>query len=110
MTPSSEPEKPKYNNVRTCAVTGERIIAGDRMVRADFGTYAVRASVAWTRELKAETERKLRESIPVISAAVALAADEIVEGVKEGVRRVRSRTAPVPNPDTDKQTDESPDS
>lgn len=63
----------KYINLKTCAVTGARYEAGDYVVKADFGIYVVKASVDYTPELRAATEKQLRETLSVAATEEYLA-------------------------------------
>lgn len=49
-----------YFNITECAVTGDEITAGDRIVKRSWGTYAVASRVAYTPELEEATENKIR--------------------------------------------------
>lgn len=52
----------KYFNITECAVTGDEIAPGDRIVKRPWGTYAVAARVQYTPDLETETENKIRPS------------------------------------------------
>lgn len=73
----------KYQNLRTCAVTGQVYEAGDYVIKAAFGTYIVKASVNYTPELREETEGKLRATALVTEYANAPMTD-IVRSSKRG--------------------------
>jgi len=61
------------NHLTHCAVTGQPITAGDRIVRYGAEVYAVSASVDYTPELRAETEARL---FPVVKRTRA---DKVVD-------------------------------
>lgn len=61
----------EYINMKTCAVTGQHYEAGDYVVKADFGTYIVKASVDYTPELRETTEAALKTAIAATASQTA---------------------------------------